>query len=484
MTKRILAVLVVLLLAGTVGLVAGCGGNLPNDAVAKVGSIVITQEGVRPEDRRFRGPVRRSDPRQDERSRRLQAVPAGRPGVHDHLRTGQPEGAKSLKITVTDDEVQKEIDSVLADSFGGDQAKFDDALKQQGITLDQLKRATKNPCCCRRSTTKSPRTSPPSRTARSRPTTTRTRPTTSSPRPARRGTSCSPPIAGRVDATTSTTSTSSTTSTTAGLDRLVGFVEHHDASTDRVVLDHDHRRADPGRLGLRARSGQAGAGRTSSAAPTGPSKRKMYSDDPGSKATGGDLGTISKGEMVKEFEDAVFSLKKDEISEPVKTAYGYHIIQVTGITAAKQYTLDEVKPDQQQQFGNGQGADQDHALGRRRARPGADGSKRRRRPSAWSTATTWLPTTTTTTGGGSRPRPPAAPSTRHDRRAPSTTTTAGATITTAAPDDHDGRAVTHDGSARPRRARGAGAASPRPRPAEPVTKGPGVETPGPFLARP
>ena len=49
--------------------------------------------------------------------------------------------------------------------------------------------------------------------------------------------------------------------------------------------------------------------------------------------------------MVKEFEDAVFSQKKDEISEPVKTAYGYHIIQVTGITEAKQYTLDEVKAE-------------------------------------------------------------------------------------------------------------------------------------------
>ena len=72
---------------------------------------------------------------------------------------------------------------------------------------------------------------------------------------------------------------------------------------------------------------------------------KMYSDDPGSNQTGGDLGTISKGEMVKEFEDAVFSQKKDVISDPVKSAYGYHIIQVTGITAAKQYTLAEVKDE-------------------------------------------------------------------------------------------------------------------------------------------
>jgi parvulin-like peptidyl-prolyl isomerase len=68
-----------------------------------------------------------------------------------------------------------------------------------------------------------------------------------------------------------------------------------------------------------------------------------YSDDPGSKNSAGDLGTIKKGQMVAEFDQAVFSLAKDEISQPVKTVYGYHIIQVTGITPAKQETLDEAK---------------------------------------------------------------------------------------------------------------------------------------------
>ena len=70
-----------------------------------------------------------------------------------------------------------------------------------------------------------------------------------------------------------------------------------------------------------------------------------YSDDAGTKDNGGDLGTVYKGEMVAEFEDSVFSMKTDEISEPVKTIYGYHVIQVTSITEAKQYSLDEVKSD-------------------------------------------------------------------------------------------------------------------------------------------
>jgi parvulin-like peptidyl-prolyl isomerase len=54
----------------------------------------------------------------------------------------------------------------------------------------------------------------------------------------------------------------------------------------------------------------------------------QYSDDPGSKDSGGDLGFVAKGQFVKEFEDAVHTMQLGQVSEPVKSQYGYHVIQL------------------------------------------------------------------------------------------------------------------------------------------------------------
>ena len=69
---------------------------------------------------------------------------------------------------------------------------------------------------------------------------------------------------------------------------------------------------------------------------------KAESADPGSKDDGGDLPPFPRGQMVKEFDEAAFSLPIDQISNPIKTRYGYHIIQVKKREIP---ALDDVKED-------------------------------------------------------------------------------------------------------------------------------------------
>ena len=59
----------------------------------------------------------------------------------------------------------------------------------------------------------------------------------------------------------------------------------------------------------------------------------QYSDDPGSKDSGGDLGFVAKGQFVKEFEDAIHTLQIGQVSDPVKSQYGYHVIQLLELRA-------------------------------------------------------------------------------------------------------------------------------------------------------
>ncbi len=71
---------------------------------------------------------------------------------------------------------------------------------------------------------------------------------------------------------------------------------------------------------------------------------RANSDDAGSKAGGGDLGWIERnGAMVKPFEDAVFAMQAGEIRGPVKTDFGYHVIQVREIKAATRKPFEEVR---------------------------------------------------------------------------------------------------------------------------------------------
>lgn len=72
---------------------------------------------------------------------------------------------------------------------------------------------------------------------------------------------------------------------------------------------------------------------------------KEKSIDPGSKDNGGDLSYFAKGKMVKEFEDAAFSLPVGQMSNVVQTEHGFHIIKVTDKKAAVTPTFEEKKSE-------------------------------------------------------------------------------------------------------------------------------------------
>ncbi|KSU87495.1 peptidylprolyl isomerase [Priestia flexa] len=72
---------------------------------------------------------------------------------------------------------------------------------------------------------------------------------------------------------------------------------------------------------------------------------KEYSTDTASKEDGGDLGYFSKEDMVQEFSDAAFDLNVNEISEPVKTEYGYHVIKVIDKKAAQDANYENSKEE-------------------------------------------------------------------------------------------------------------------------------------------
>jgi peptidyl-prolyl cis-trans isomerase D len=88
---------------------------------------------------------------------------------------------------------------------------------------------------------------------------------------------------------------------------------------DAPAMDEALRKA--GELARRARAGEDFA-----------KLAKDYSQDAGSAKAGGDLGGVAPGTMVKPFEDAVFRLNAGEISEPVKSEFGYHVIKLTELT--------------------------------------------------------------------------------------------------------------------------------------------------------
>jgi peptidyl-prolyl cis-trans isomerase D len=80
----------------------------------------------------------------------------------------------------------------------------------------------------------------------------------------------------------------------------------------------------------------------------------QFSDDPGSKGQGGELGWSTRESFVKPFADAVFAMQAGEVRGPVKTQFGYHVIRLEEVQAPHQRSLDEVRVELEAEYRNEQ----------------------------------------------------------------------------------------------------------------------------------
>ena len=324
MTKRLLAVFLFFVLAVSAVSVAGCGGDVPSDAVAKVGDTLITKDVFDTRVQEFATQYQVASKEEDpEGWKEFEAE------VLDYLITYEivVRKAEDYGVTVTDEQVQAEIDKIITSYYSGDQEAFNADLAGYGMTLEQLKanyyesmlmqgvyekvtsevpEPTEEEIQAYYEKNKSYYFVDETRT---------TRHILIAP-----GTSATNP-----SSTTTTAPWGSSTTTTAS-------AAESTTTTAAEPTDADWAEALAIAKEVRAKLA-AGGDWTELAA--------EYSDDAGTAQGGGDLGDVAKGDMVPEFEDAVFSLNVNEISQPVKTTYGYHVIEVTAINAAKQYTLDD-----------------------------------------------------------------------------------------------------------------------------------------------
>jgi parvulin-like peptidyl-prolyl isomerase len=273
---------------------AACGGttsaNLGSDDVAVVGDQQISKE-------QFQQLMGRAKKSYDQQKR---AFPKAGTTEYEQLK-GQAitflvqqaevdEQAKKLGVDISDEKVDKEIARYKKQFYGGSDARYEKAVKQQGLTDEQARDAIRQQLVSQ-----------------------------------------------------------------ALFKKVTGGVQASDADIKQYYDTHKTQYVQPESREVRhiLVTKKALADSLYQQLKNGGNFAKLakqYSKDPGSAANGGKL-TVSKGQTVPAFDKTAFSLKTGQISQPVHTQYGYHIIQaLSGVKAATTTKLSQVRASIRQQL--------------------------------------------------------------------------------------------------------------------------------------
>lgn len=280
-------------------LLAGCADDVPQGAIAQVGQKLVSQEEFEQLKAAYEAAGRAPD-----KNRQPKEYESFKQALAEYLVTLEilRQEAPGLKVTVTEADVRNELEQIRR-MFQGDD-KFEQALKARGMTLEQLTQSIRERLLIEK---------------------------------------MKAAVTGdvRVDEQEAKTY----------------YEEHKDEYVEQESRDVRHILISPfattadGTVATTATQEQWDAAESEAAKARSELQNgvsfvtvaEKYSDDEATKNSGGKLGAVTRGLMVPAFEVVVFNLQKGEVSQPVKTPYGYHIIEVTDITPERQLSYDQVK---------------------------------------------------------------------------------------------------------------------------------------------
>jgi peptidyl-prolyl cis-trans isomerase C len=300
LARRLAVGLVLLILPSLIALTPGCASDLPAGAVAQVGSNLISEDLLSAMVAAYEDAGKAPDKGDQGEQYELFKQKCTEYLVHLEVMNQK---ALQYGVSVTEEEVTARVDQIQG-MFLGDEAKFNEAIAEQGLTLERMRESIRQSLWFEKM------------------------------------------------------KAAVTAQVTVREEEVRGFYEEHkseyvqdEARLVRHILISPFLDAAGNVIsGTPTESdweaAEIEAAKVRSEIMNGANfvtTVENYSDDESSSSNGGDLGTIVRGQTVPAFEQAVFALQKEEMSQPVRTPSGYSIIQVLDITPAQQLTYDSVK---------------------------------------------------------------------------------------------------------------------------------------------